>query len=76
MDYYKLTDIIIKVVSLCFKLYDMETLKKFWGEYRWGVTCAFTTALLVAEQDRLLTAAFFTLATSVALFIFDKMYKS
>ncbi len=54
----------------------METLKKFWGEYRWGVTCAFTTALLVAEQDRLLTAAFFALATSVALFVFDKMYKS
>jgi len=55
---------------------NMETLKKFWGEYRLGVTCAFTTALLAAEQDRLLTAAFFALATSVALFVFDKMYKS
>ena len=75
MDYYKLTDIIIKVVSLYLKLYDMETLKKFWSEYRWGVTCSFLTALLVAEQDAILTAAFFALASSVALFIFDKMYK-
>ena len=54
----------------------IESVKKFWGEYRWGTTCSFITALLVAEQDRLLTAGFFALFVSVGLFIFDKMYKS
>lgn len=54
----------------------METLKNFWSEYRWGITCSFVTALLVSEQDHLITGAFFALASSVALFVFDKMYKS